>query len=171
MFLLYVLCATGIIFVLFGFIAMFAGPKGRGAPFVPSSVKSIRTMVHLSGSPAPKRVADLGSGDGRIVIAFARVGIEAHGFELNPVLVLWARMRILFLGLQDRAHIHLGNYWKADLSQFNIVTVFGLPPMMADLEKKLRRELKPGTRVFSNSFHFPTWESVQKEDGIHVYYR
>ena len=167
-FLYALLVVVGIIFVLFGFIAMFAGPKGRGAPFVPSSAKKVRTMVRLSSRQA-ERMADLGSGDGRMVIAFARAGIEAHGFELNPVLVLWARMRILFSGLRGRAYIHLGNYWNADLSQFDVVTVFGLPPIMAVLEKKLRRELRPGARVFSNNFHFPTWASVQKEDDVYVY--
>src|SRR3989344_4010334 len=116
MWFLYLACVVGGIFVLFGFVAMAAGPKWRGAPFVPSSRKRIRTMIRLSNLPAPRRMADLGSGDGRIVIAFARAGIEAHGFELNPVLVFWARTRIRFLGLQDRAFIHLGYYWNADLS-------------------------------------------------------
>ncbi len=155
--------------MIFGFIAMFAGPKGRGVPFVPSSKKNVETMVRLSGAKSGETVADLGSGDGRIVIAFARAGIEAHGYELNPVLVFWARLRILFSGLGGKAHIHLGNYWKEDYARFNIVTVFGLPPMMGELEKKLKRELKPGSRVFSNGFHFPTWERVQKENGISMY--
>lgn len=170
MWFLYLVCIIGSIFVLFGFVAMVAGPKWRGAPFVPSSRERIRTMIQLSDSLKPLRMADLGSGDGRIVIAFARAGIEAHGFELNPILVLWARLRIRVLGLQKKAFIHLGNYWKADLSPFDVVTVYGFPPIMTELEKKLRRELKPSARVFSNNFHFPNWTNVRKGDGVHVYH-
>ena len=169
MLIVYALCILAIVFVSFGFAVMFIGPKGKGIPFVPTSKKKVRTLMRLSEPLTAKRMADLGSGDGRIVIAFARAGVEAHGFELNPVLVLWARMRIRFLGLKGRAHIHLGNYWNADLSQFDIVTVYGLPGMMGELERKLRRELRPGARVFSNNFHFPTLTNVRKEEGVYLY--
>jgi len=114
-------------------------------------------------------MVDLGSGDGRIVVAFARAGIEAHGYELNPVLVWYSYALIYGLGLQKHAHIHFGNFWKEDLSDFNIVTVFGLRPMMGELEKKLVHELPSGARILSNNLQFPTLEFKQKEEGVYLY--
>ncbi|MBI2612308.1 class I SAM-dependent methyltransferase [Candidatus Kaiserbacteria bacterium] len=169
MLVLYVLWAVGLLFILFGFIAIFAGPRGRGVPYVPTSRRRIETMLRLAGDVRGKRVLDLGSGDGRLVITFASAGAVAHGYELNPVLVWWARTRVLLRGLRGRAHIHWGNYWNVNTSRFDIITVFGLRPMMGDLEKKLKRETHEGTRILSNTFEFPNWKSVADENDIHVY--
>ena len=169
MWLIYLIYLVGGVFIVFGFIAMVAGPKGRGVPYVPTGKKKVQLMVELANMHAGEKMADLGSGDGRILIAFARKGIEVHGYELNPVLALWTWLRIRFLGLQHIAHIHMGSFWHEDLSRFNVITVFGLPPMMVNLEEKLRRELKTGSRVFSNTFYFPTWKRDKEEGGISVY--
>lgn len=126
-------------------------------------------MIELSELKPGEKAADLGSGDGRIVIAMARIGAIAHGYEINPFLVWWSRYKIRRAGLQDQAFIHLGSFWSKDLSKFDVVTVFGTTHIMKGLEKKLKKELKSNARVISYVFAFPSWEYAQKESAIFVY--
>jgi len=169
MLLLYIACALAVLFVIFGFIALFAGPRGSGVPFVPTSRKRVETMLRLAGDVRGKRVVDLGSGDGRLVIAFASEGAEAHGYELNPVLVWFAHIRIVLQGLQGRAYVHWGDFWRPDMSDFDIVVVYGFRSTMRELEKKLKRELSENALILSNGFTFPTWSPVKEEGGIYLY--
>ena len=131
-------------------------PLGRGAIYVPSTPEKARQMAELSGLRGGEKSADLGSGDGRIVIECARRGAEAHGFEVNPFLVVLSRRNILRAGLRDRAFIHWKSFWRAQLSSFDAVTVFQGSFVMRRLERKLRKELTPGARVVSDYWGFPT---------------
>ncbi|RJQ36393.1 hypothetical protein C4552_03845 [Candidatus Parcubacteria bacterium] len=141
----------------------------RGAPFVPSSRARIRCMVALADIRPGQRAADIGAGDGRIVIALARAGAIATGFEINPLLVWFARLRIRLAGLGNRATVNRSNFWHQSFAPFDIVTVYGLPSIMPDLEVKLRRELKPGSRVVSNAFPFPHWQPLKTEGTVFLY--
>ena len=141
----------------------------RGAVFVPIHESKIEIILRQAQVQPGQKIADLGSGDGRIVIALARAGAEAHGFEINPLLVWWSRHKIRKAGLGDRAFIHLHSFWPAKLSEFNIVTVFGIDYIMNRLGRKLRRELKPGAKVISFAFPFHDWQEVQKERGVFLY--
>lgn len=165
----YTLWFLGFVFVIAGFGAMFAGPRWRGVPYVPTSRSRITTMLEMSQVNPRDLVADLGAGDGRIVIAFAQRGARTEGFELNPILVLLARMRIRIAGLRSDARIHMKNYWHEDLARFSVVTIFGFPPMMEDLRRKLEKELRPGTRILSNSFQVPGWKYKDTRDGVYLY--
>ena len=131
-------------------------PLGRGAIYVPSTPEKAQQMAELSGLQRGDRAADLGSGDGRVVIACARRGAEAHGFEVNPYLVLVSRRNIRRAGLQDRAFIHWKSFWRADLSGFDVLIIFQGSFVMRRLEAKLRKELAPGARVVSDFWGFPT---------------
>lgn len=142
-------------------------PLVRGAPYVPSSDAKIASMVALAGIRPGERAADLGSGDGRVVMAFARAGADAHGFEVNPILVWLSRRKIRVAGLADRAHIHWRSFWRVDGGEFDIIIVFGISHIMRGLERKLKRELKPGARVVSNAFAFPQWPPSRTEDGVY----
>jgi protein-L-isoaspartate O-methyltransferase len=141
----------------------------RGAAFVPSHAKTVAKMMELANLKPGMQLADLGSGDGRIVIAASLTGAQAVGFELNPLLALWSRFKIKKLGLERQAHIKIGDFWNADFSQFDVVTIFGINYIMKKLEKKLLTELKPGAIVISNAFEFPTWKKVKNEYGCNVY--
>lgn len=140
-----------------------------GAPFVASQTKTIGKMLDLARVKAGEKAADLGAGDGRLVIALARAGAEAHGYEINPFLVWRARKKVRQAGLDSVAFIHWGNLWQQNLSRFDVVLVYGLTPMMKKLERKLRYELKPGGRVISESFPFPTWPPLKQEDHLYLY--
>ena len=115
------------------------------------------------------KIADLGSGDGRIVIAFAQAGAEAHGYEINPTLVLISRLNIRRHGLQKRAHIHWKSFRVCDFSKFDIVTAYTLPRLMAALEKRLQAELPATGRVVSHTFKFPNWQAAEIQDKVYLY--
>ena len=159
--LAYVPVATFLLFLIAGGI--------RGAPFVPTGSRTVKTMIDLANIQPDEKVADLGSGDGRIVIAIARVGAEAHGYEINPFLVLWSRYRINRAGLSRRAFVHWRDIWRVDFASFKVITVFGMVHIMGPLERKLRRELRPGSRVVSNRFTFPCWPHSSKEGRVYLY--
>ena len=134
----------------------------------PFSGKDIFSMyTPLSG----KKVVDLGSGDGRIMIAYAKSGASVRGYEINPLLVIAARNNIRKAGLQFKAQAYWKSFWNQNLSDADIVTIFGVPHIMASLEKKLQTELKPGARIFSIAFPFPHWPLEYHEENIYYYKR
>ena len=114
-------------------------------------------------------MADLGSGDGRIVIEFAKKGIESHGFEINPFLVWISKRKIKKAGLENKAFIHKGSFWKKNFNEFNVVTIFGIDYIMKSLEKKLQKELPFNGKVISNAFKFPNWTPEIEKDYTYCY--
>ncbi len=126
-------------------------------------------MLRLANLKTNARLADLGSGDGRIIIAFAQAGAEAHGYEVNPILVWFAKRKIKSLNLEKKAFIHWKSFWKEDFSEFDTVVVYGFPHMMEDLGKKLQKEMQTSTTVLSNIYEFPNWNYEKKENGIRIY--
>ena len=161
--------AISIVIAVFYLVFFVFFPIGRGAPFFPSLRSHVLRMAELADVSAGDRAADLGSGDGRLVIALARRGAEAHGFEINPLLVLLSRWNIRRSGCARRAHVHWKSFWNEDLSTFDAVTLFQGSVIMKRLEKKVRRELATGARVVSDYWGFPTIKPVCVSGTIHVY--
>lgn len=154
-----------ILFIFFYLLAIFIG-----APFVPSRRSVVKQMVELGGDLTGKRVADLGAGEGRVMIAAAFAGAkEVHGYEINPFLVLVSWWKIYRAGLRGKVFIHWGSYWGQDLSSFDTIFVYGISYIMGRLEKKLNRELKPGTVVVSNAFAFSGWKTVKNKNQVYLY--
>jgi hypothetical protein len=150
-------------------ITFLPGILMRGAPYVPTHPRAVEHMVGFSRPKAGECAVDIGSGDGKVVIAMARAGAVAHGYEINPLLVALSRWRIRRAGLRGRAFIHWRNFWNEDFSKFNIVSVYGIGHIMAPLEAKLGRELASGSRVVSNVFPFPNWKVEDELDGVLLY--
>lgn len=141
----------------------------KGAPFIPTKREGLEKILSLIDKRPGLRVADIGSGDGRILVALAKQGIEAHGFEINPFLVWWSRYKIRQNKLTHLGHAHWQDLWKADLSNFNVIIVFGVVYIMGRLEQKLDRELRPGSKIISLGFQFPNWVHKEKHGSIYVY--
>lgn len=160
LFMLFIL----IFILLFIFISLMFG-----APYEPSRKKVIESMIRESRVKRGEKFVDLGSGDGRIVIAFAKAGAEAHGYEVNPFLVLLSRRKINKLGLEKKAIIHWKNFWKEDLSSFDVVGLFQVNYVMGALERKLKKELRRGSRVVSNLWVFPNWKVSRKSGKVCLY--
>ena len=141
----------------------------KGAIYLPTRRKTVAKMIEFADIKSGDVAVDLGSGDGRLVIALARAGAEAHGYEINPLLVLISRYRISKSGLKNKAFIHLKNFWKEDLSQFNVVMIFGISFAMDPLKEKLGKELKSGAKIISNAFTFSGWKPIKKGDTALLY--
>lgn len=136
-------------------------------PFVPSPPEVVEAMLDLAGLRAGERLIDLGSGDGRIVLAAARRGADALGIELSEDLVARARRRALREGLEARARFSRGDLFAAPIRDADVVTLYLLPDVNLRLRSKLLAELMPGARVVSHSFHMGDWQpdSQRSADG------
>jgi SAM-dependent methyltransferase len=130
--------------------------QGRSeTQFPPSPPEVVAAMLKLAGVTKNDVVYDLGSGDGRIPIAAAKtLGARGVGIELDPELVKQAREDAKNQGVSERVRFVQQDLFTADISEATVVTIYLLPSLNARLLPKLNRELKPGTRVVSQSFDF-----------------
>lgn len=140
-----------------------------GAIYVPTTDEKIKKMVEFLDVRPGQKIADLGAGDGRLLIALAKAGAEAHGYEVDPFLFPLARKNIKEAGLDGKAFIYLKSLWRQNLKDFDSVAVFGMKHMMKRLEKKFERELRPGAEIVSNYFTLPSWKPEREEDQIYLY--
>ncbi len=141
-----------------------------GAPFVPTDQRNVDEMLKLAGVKAGEKVVDLGSGDGRIIVAAAKLGARAEGWEISPFLWLASLWRIRRAGVAGLAKAHLGTYWSEKFGDADVVTLFLINTQMKRMEKKLRQELRPGSRVVSYAFKFPGWPLAGKSGtGVYLY--
>jgi len=144
----------------------------RGAPWVPTPLRIANKMLALAQVQPGELVYDLGSGDGRIVaLAARRFGARAVGIEIDPLRYLWTRALVVFLGMSAQVKVIWGDFFKQDLSQADVVTVFLLQDTNDSLSLKLVEELRPGTRVVSYKSGFSIWTPLRQdeEDRIFVY--
>lgn len=158
-----------LVLIPIGFIMFLLMTIVKGAPFMTSGKNPIRRIIALAEIKPGQKAADLGSGDGRIVIAMARAGAIAHGYEINPLLVWWSRRKIVREGLSGKAFIHQKSFWNEDFSSFDLISIYGIGYIMKDLEEKLRRELPQGAKVAANAFEFPNWQYAKRDNGIFLY--
>ncbi|MDP1709571.1 MAG: methyltransferase domain-containing protein [Candidatus Komeilibacteria bacterium] len=156
---------VGLLFVIFVLLL----PVVLGAPYVTMKPAILEQLIVAAKVLPGERAVDLGSGDGRIVIALARAGAEAHGYEINPILVWLSRRNIRRAGLSGRAFIHGRSFRLVNFSSFNIVTIYGLKSIMKELESKLQKELPKNGRVISHTFQFPSWPPAMRQNGIYLY--
>lgn len=158
-----------IVLAMLFLLVVFILPLFRGAPFVSASAETVDNIVALAQVKAGEKAADLGSGDGRIVIALVKAGAEAHGYEVNPLLVWLSNRKIKKAGLANKAFIHWQSFWSVKLSSFQVVVIFGIKHIMPELEFKVMSELKPGSRVITYAFGFPTWSYSDQKSGVSLY--
>lgn len=134
------------------------------APFITTPPEVVARMLQIAGTGPQDFVVDLGSGDGRIVIAAARAhGARGLGVELEPDLVAKARENARLAGVADRARFEAGDALKADLSQASVVTVYLLPWLLDQLQPRLLAQLRPGARVVTHAFMFKGWPPDRAE--------
>lgn len=126
-------------------------------PYLPSSkVQTMNIMQLLEGRSG--RLADLGSGDGRLVFAASSAGFQCTGFEINSILVAYARSKARWKGVpSNQATFVKKDFWKTDLSTYSNVTAFLAPGVMEVLGEKLLKELPDDACVISSRFPFPNW--------------
>ncbi|XP_035781035.1 ATP synthase subunit C lysine N-methyltransferase-like [Anopheles albimanus] len=160
--------AVGLSIVCYPFVA--PALRKHCLPYVPATPNQIRNVLsHIRPRPTGSRLLDIGSGDGRIVIAAVRAqpSIRADGVELNPWLVYYSRLAALRNGVLGRTRFFRYDLWKFSLAPYDHIVIFGVEQMMEDLEKKIVREVAPGTTIVACRFPFPTMPVQERiEEGV-----
>lgn len=150
-----------------------APPRQPDVIFVPTRESVADQMLQLAGVTSKDVVYDLGSGDGRVVILAAqKYGARGVGIELDAKLVTISREVAREGEVEDRVRFVHGDLFEADVSPATVVTIYLSPRVNARLEAKLRKELRPGTRIVSHQFPIGAWEpeeTVSAEDGTQLY--
>lgn len=135
-----------------------SGQAGKDVVWVPTQQTLVDTMLNMVGATPADYVIDLGSGDGRTVITAAKRGIRALGIEYNPDLVALSQRNAQKEGVSDRATFRHGDIFETDFSDATVLTLFLLPELNVKLRPTILN-MKPGTRVVSNTFTMDDWES------------
>jgi len=131
------------------------------APFVVTPQRDVDRMMRLADVGPGDYLIDLGSGDGRIVIAAAERGAMGQGVELDANLVRESWLRAEGAGVRDRVGFVNQDLFRADISRATVVTMYLMPDVVLRLRPLLLDQLAPGTRVISNSFALGDWEPEQ----------
>jgi SAM-dependent methyltransferase len=145
-------------------------PGLRGAPWVPTRLRTVHKMLALAEVGPDDLLYDLGCGDGRTIVAAARrCGARAVGIEIDPLRYVWCQALITVLGLRDRVRVVYGDFFAQDLSKADVVTCYLLDSTNRKLQKKLLRELDPNARVISHMFAFPELHLVHYDNQAQLY--
>ena len=136
------------------------GRPGKDVMWVPSADSLVAKMLEIGDVSARDLVMDLGSGDGRTVIAAAQLGARAIGIEYDPELVELSRNNAAAAGVADRATFVTADLFEVDLSPATVITMFLLPDLNLKLRPRLL-ELRPGTRIVSNTWDLGDWVADQ----------
>jgi len=140
----------------------------HGAPFAATPHHQVKAMLDATALGEGETLLDVGSGDGRIVIAAAERGAQAIGIEIQPHLRRMSQVQIAEKGLKN-AQVIEHDFWQYDFGQIDVLSVFCIPRKMKKLEKKIKDEMKGGSRVVSYDFAFPTWQHHRKDGKIYIY--
>jgi len=143
-------------------------------PYVPTTERAVKAMLRLAGVRSSDIVYDLGSGDGRIVIAAAKeYGARAVGIDIDPERIREARQNAHRAGVENRVEFREQDLFQSDFREATVVTLFLLPALNRRLRPQLEA-LKPGTRIVSNTFEIGDWKParkfVVKDDPGDTYY-
>jgi len=137
-----------------------------GAPYVATPKRIMNAMLKLANIHSGETVIDAGCGDGRMVLAAAKKGAKAIGFERSVPTYIVARMRSLF---QKNANVLFRDLWKQDYSKADVVFCYLLTDTMRKFERVVWPTLKPGARVVSHVFTFEHVQPDAKEGGAVLY--
>jgi hypothetical protein len=146
----------------------YSGQEGKDVVWVPTPQSLVNKMLDMAKITPQDFLIDLGSGDGRTVITAAKLGTRAQGIEYNPDMVALSKRNAASEGVSDKAEFVKADLFETDLSKATVITLFLLP----DINLKLRPiilNLKPGTRIVSNTFTMSDWipddtTNVDEED-------
>lgn len=152
-------------------------------PYVATDRKKLKTIIKFANIKAEETVVDLGSGDGRLLLASAQEGARSIGYELNPLLIFLTKIKAHLRGEPSRTKAHLGgekshqgsvnvlhqSFWKADLKIADVIFVYSLKRDIKKFEDFVFKNAKKGTRVIVNTNSFPTKKPIKSENGIFLY--
>jgi hypothetical protein len=147
------------------------GQEGKDVIWVPTPQALVDKMLDMAKVTPQDYVIDLGSGDGRTVITAAKRGARALGIEYNADMVELSKRNAAKAGVSDKASFVKADLFESDFSQAQVITMFLLPDINLKLRPKIL-DMKPGTRIVSNSFTMGDWkadETASVKDGCASY--
>lgn len=150
-----------IVFVLFSFVIIF------GAPFLPTLKKQVKSAIKFIDLKPGQTLIDFGSGDGRIMIAAAEAGLNVIGYELNPILVVYAWLRTR--KYKKQVKLVWGNYWKKPWPKADGIFVFLLDPYMDRLNTKIIQNYDTPIKLVSFAFKLPNRVENAEKNGLYLY--
>ena len=150
-----------LVILVFGFVVFF------GPPYLPTLTKQVETALDLLALEPGEMLLDLGSGDGRILLAAAKRGWKVTGIELNPLLVLIS----LAVTFRYRKHIRVvwGSYWSGPWPRADGIFTFMLPKYMSKLDEQIEKWQHKPVKLASYAFVIPGKEPIEKRDGVFLY--
>ncbi len=152
-------CVLGMTLQVAAFTAHADDVPDIVAPYATTPESVVEQMLLLARVGPEDFVVDLGSGDGRLVIAAVKKFNARGGFgvDIDASLVVYSNAKAQEAGVADRAKFYLRDMFKTDIREASVVTVYLLPRGMSKLRSKLLGELKPGTRVVAHDYQFHGW--------------
>jgi SAM-dependent methyltransferase len=140
----------------------YSGQPGKDVVWVPTPPELVEKMLDMAKVTAQDYVMDLGSGDGRNIIAAAKRGATAVGVEFNPDMVELSRKQAATAGVSGKATFIQGDMYEADISKATVLALFLLPHNLNKLLPKFL-DMKPGTRIVGNTFAPDGWTADESE--------
>jgi 16S rRNA A1518/A1519 N6-dimethyltransferase RsmA/KsgA/DIM1 with predicted DNA glycosylase/AP lyase activity len=149
------------VFVAFSFVVFF------GAPFLPTLTPQVANALDMIDLEPGQTLLELGSGDGKVMIAAAERGLTVIGYELNPLLVVYSWLRTR--KYKGRVKVVWGNFWRKKLPQTDGIFVFLLQPYMQKLDNKITQEYSETVKLVSFAFHIPDRKPARQQKGVYLY--
>lgn len=155
------LIASGVLFTAFTFVVVF------GAPFLPTLNPKIVIALKLIDLKKGQTLLELGSGDGRVLKAAAQQGLNAVGYELNPLLVIYSK--ILTFKYRKQVTVHWGNFWRQPWPKADGIFVFLLQPYMEKLDEKIVATYGKNVKLVSFAFTIDSRKPTKTQAGVYLY--
>jgi len=155
------LILVAVFFAAFTFVVAF------GAPFLPTLKPKVAIALELINLKPGQTLLELGSGDGRVLKAAARRGLNAVGYELNPLLVIYSK--ISTWRYRKQVKVVWGNYWKKSWPPADGIFVFLLQNYMERLDQKITQDCKKGIKLISFAFTIDSRKPTKTKAGLYLY--
>jgi hypothetical protein len=152
--LVFVICS-------FGFVLVF------GPPYLPTLTKQMNVALKLADLKPGQSLLELGCGDGKVLIAAAQQGVRATGFELNPLLVVFCKLRCW--RYRKLVRVHWANFWTREWPVTDVIFIFGLPRIMKRLDTKIAQEVRGPVKLVSFAFEIPGKKPLRKTGSVFMY--
>ncbi len=157
-----------LLFIIVGFF-FFLFDIFLELPYVATKRHKIDTIIKFASIKEGDTIVDLGSGDGRLLIASAQKGANAIGYEINPFLIGITLVHAKLKGLADHISVYKSNLWKADLAAADVVFVYGRRKTMQKFQDFVYKNAKKGTRIVVNTNPFPGKKPIRQENDVYLY--
>jgi SAM-dependent methyltransferase len=154
-------CIAIVVVLLFGLV-VFVGP-----PYLPTTRKQINSALDMLELQAGQTLLELGSGDGRVMLAAAKRGLKVVGIELNPLLVMFSYA--VTFKYRKQVRVEWASYWGRPWPRADAVFTFMLPKYMSRLDKRMEQWRPEKVRLASFAFAIPGKEPIAKRDGVFLY--